>query len=95
VWRFSFAISAFKSSAAVQGIRLTVWRVDCTSGSVVRRKTKNSKEIQDHGKSKDGKKGKEAGISEAAQLVQEQAPDRRVISLKAVTAGFAFAPATS
>ena len=42
-----------------------VWRADCTGSSVVRRKTKNSKETQDHGKSKDSEKGKEARISEA------------------------------
>jgi hypothetical protein len=45
---------------------MRVWRTDCTSGSVVSRIKKNSKEIEDHGKSKDREKGKEARISEAA-----------------------------
>jgi hypothetical protein len=69
-------ISAFKSDVTTQRIRLTVWRVDCNSGSVVRRKAKNSKEIDDHGKSKDSEKGKEARISEAARQAR---PNRWLI----------------
>jgi hypothetical protein len=61
------SISAFKSSTAPQVARFTVWRADCTSSSVGSRKTKNSKETQDHGE-KDSEKGKEARISEASQL---------------------------
>jgi hypothetical protein len=37
-----------------------------------RRKNKNSKETQDHGKSKDSEKGKEARISETAQQATRQ-----------------------
>jgi hypothetical protein len=59
-------ISAFKSGTVIRVGRLTVWRADCTSSSVGSWKTKNSKETQDHGKSKDSEKGKEAGIREAA-----------------------------
>jgi hypothetical protein len=60
------AISAFKSGTASHVGRLTVWQMDCTSISVGSRKTKNFKETQDHGKSKDSEKGQETRISEAA-----------------------------
>jgi len=62
------SISAFKSSTAPQVARFTVWRADCTTSGVGSRKTKNSKETQDHGK-KDSEKGKEARIREAAHSI--------------------------
>jgi hypothetical protein len=49
---------------------ILVWFVDCTSSSVGSWKTKSSKETYEHGKSKAGEKGKEAGNSEAVEPLQ-------------------------
>ena len=55
--------------------------------SVGSRKTKNSKETQDHGKSKDSEKGKEARISEAPEPFF--ASTEVVVLHGSLTAGFA------
>jgi hypothetical protein len=53
---------------------MRVWRTDCISVIAGRRKNKNSKETQDHGKSKDSEKGKEARIREASDQVRRRPP---------------------
>jgi hypothetical protein len=56
------------------------------AGSAGSKKTKNLKETQDHGKSKDSEKGKEAGICEAADRSRTKP---RVIALGSKRLGFA------